>query len=1001
MQYVYAYWTVPQNVHISAVATPSSNCNVCIKLFQVRKGYNLRSLIPNSLAESPSTGTASQHYLQYHNPTPQDDDNYDYIPPSQQSSSSGGSQGSMEDIGARLIRENLQHDIFELASDGGIDVSAIRFAKDFRNLSPETQRKRIQVVRQFVSLLCDIFAQGDSAYLEHLLYSKHRLDPTDTRNQAKIDGVMERHLEAFQNAPTAIARQQSLSLIAPFFPLSEIQVYLPGLSSYYYTRARLFAKMYKPGVPPPQLQAKRERVSRRQIAAVIDFITNPAIVVDLPCGTATVTSSSGGKEEIPRVLRTQVNERIAQQYLAYMKEMGLEAVSRSTILRILDYCTATTRKSLQGLDFFAWAGSEGFDALIRITNSLGNYAEDPDWAKDTVRLLKESKQYLKMDYRMHLKGASRIPDHCLAYALSNPDDKDFAQPCGHQHDLRCDRCEMLQNVLRDIQQRIDSTTFETDFEKEELLYDYSNAANDIRELKKHIVRTVRQDQARNDTLSRLEPNDVYIQMDWAMKFLPISGREPQADWFGKRGIPWHITHVTARDATGKSYRTRLYVHVFPTIAQDAYAVLAVLDDVLHHIHSEMPRVERAYLRSDNAGCYKSAVAITAIPKLSATHEISVRRWDFSEAQSGKGACDRASALVKKNVRLYAAENHKCTNAEEFVACADSYNGVRSATIVHGQLNVQKPAAKPKIPLISSYNNFQFEDNGEIIEWQAYKIGPGKKPRNTWSDSQYLPRMSTLSMRTQGEQHAAAKEETTSWKDIGPEPKQVSVGSCNGDDDGCDDDDSAPSNQYPTLFPCPEQGCIKIYQRQSYLDWHLENGKHQYKPERLSLRDAAIGAYKAQLEGVRLPQTLPSVRDALQSFAPSEYDPPTALKIGWALRTRRKGAPFSAEIRSYLTEKFNEGQTSGRKLDPRTIAKSMRQQFPQDKWLTWGQIASYWSRLARVARKEPLDDLAYDDDDDDQQGNIGYAEDLVEDPYFNNIEYEIYDAVEENASNIYE
>ena len=29
-------------------------------------------------------------------------------------------------------------------------------------------------------------------------------------------------------------------------------------------------------------------------------------------------------------------------------------------------------------------------------------------------------------------------------------------------------------------------------------------------------------------------------MDWAMKHLRSKYRESQADWFGKRGISWHI-----------------------------------------------------------------------------------------------------------------------------------------------------------------------------------------------------------------------------------------------------------------------------------------------------------------------------------------------------------------------------------------------------------------------------------------------------------------------------
>ena len=34
---------------------------------------------------------------------------------------------------------------------------------------------------------------------------------------------------------------------------------------------------------------------------------------------------------------------------------------------------------------------------------------------------------------------------------------------------------------------------------------------------------------------------------WAMKYLPRKYRESQTDWFGKRGIQWHLTVATRRE----------------------------------------------------------------------------------------------------------------------------------------------------------------------------------------------------------------------------------------------------------------------------------------------------------------------------------------------------------------------------------------------------------------------------------------------------------------------
>ena len=78
-------------------------------------------------------------------------------------------------------------------------------------------------------------------------------------------------------------------------------------------------------------------------------------------------------------------------------------------------------------------------------------------------------------------------------------------------------------------------------DRDEAFYLYRNAALAIRAWKCHLLRTVRQDQARFDALDLLDEQSVLLVNDWAMKFIPQKYRESQADWFGKRGISWHIS----------------------------------------------------------------------------------------------------------------------------------------------------------------------------------------------------------------------------------------------------------------------------------------------------------------------------------------------------------------------------------------------------------------------------------------------------------------------------
>jgi hypothetical protein len=69
----------------------------------------------------------------------------------------------------------------------------------------------------------------------------------------------------------------------------------------------------------------------------------------------------------------------------------------------------------------------------------------------------------------------------------------------------------------------------------------NHAVQEIQSWKAHQLRSVRQDKARSEILDALDESSVFITQDWAMKFLPQKYRESQSDWFGKRGISWHIS----------------------------------------------------------------------------------------------------------------------------------------------------------------------------------------------------------------------------------------------------------------------------------------------------------------------------------------------------------------------------------------------------------------------------------------------------------------------------
>ena len=71
------------------------------------------------------------------------------------------------------------------------------------------------------------------------------------------------------------------------------------------------------------------------------------------------------------------------------------------MLRILSECSASVRKSLQGLDYFAAEGARAFDDLVGMVHQMSeNVAGGKEWEKRMTESLKASKLYLKGDFKV-------------------------------------------------------------------------------------------------------------------------------------------------------------------------------------------------------------------------------------------------------------------------------------------------------------------------------------------------------------------------------------------------------------------------------------------------------------------------------------------------------------------------------------------------------------------------------------------------------------------------
>ena len=166
-------------------------------------------------------------------------------------------------------------------------------------------------------------------------------------------------------------RRQILSIMAHKVHYSKLLKYIPGLTKYRFTEAKRHCLTYGRGAPVESVREPRTDVTFSQIEHFIAFITSSHMVQDLPFGERSTTLSNKETMKIPNVIRMMIPERVVRQYLAYCDESSFKSLSRSTLLRILAVCPASTQKSLQGLDYVSAEGTEAFEDLADIVERLG------------------------------------------------------------------------------------------------------------------------------------------------------------------------------------------------------------------------------------------------------------------------------------------------------------------------------------------------------------------------------------------------------------------------------------------------------------------------------------------------------------------------------------------------------------------------------------------------------------------------------------------------------
>ena len=376
----------------------------------------------------------------------------------------------------------------------------------------------------------------------------------------------------------------------------------------------------------------------------------------------------------------------------------------------------------------------------------------------------------------------------------------------------------------------------------------------------------------------------------------------------------------------------------------------MIEHVLVQLKKSRPSLKQAFLRSDNAGCYHCGPLMLAVPSISKRVGVTIRRYDFSDPQSGKDICDRRIATMKSHMRRYLNEGNDINTASDMKRALDSYDGVKGCRVAVVSVDTSRQEIEHhKWTGIQSYNNFEFLRVGVRL-WKAYGIGKGKLIRN-----QELKQMA----KAQGKTGLVVHEEFSNpMAETGVFKKKETrkCGPQGGDktENVFDTDCQAPKPG----FPCPEVGCVKVFVSSNTLEKHLDAGKHFYYIHKEGSYDEIKCKWVSRCIEVGTVKELTCKTSDLTDQERGVL--PAAMSIserGWAKKKAKAAVRFSPPVKAFLNDLFFKGEETGQKANAADVSYQLRsvrnpdggKMFNKSEWLTAQQVTSYFSRLSVLHR----------------------------------------------------
>ena len=361
------------------------------------------------------------------------------------------------------------------------------------------------------------------------------------------------------------------------------------------------------------------------------------------------------------------------------------------------------------------------------------------------------KGHLLLDFTTNLQTHNTCPFHCMTLLLNE-------KACCQDHNRVCNDCAERFTLFDDLEATVFASTLSTTRKRY-----YQEQLRQVQEQLDlyiaHLVRGKYQMMQFIKEVDELKAGKAVVVCDYVMKLLLHKFREPQKDWFGKKGVSVHGSMFFFRSHDSQDIQVEIH-DVFSNgdSTQNWFFTASAFESTFTNFSSRHKDIHSLVIWSDNGPHYHNTSIILWISRLREICDLTVERYSFFEAQKGKTSLDSHFATFKFSLKGWMKRGFDLLSSEDVVEGTKEH--LKGTNVYEIHLDKTKaPRSAKTFDGITSFADFTYNYSNltittrELTNTGATVALSQKKIRRLWPDYLSKQCLSTGFTSEYNESHA--------------------------------------------------------------------------------------------------------------------------------------------------------------------------------------------------------------------------------------------------------